>query len=591
MPRKRRTLPRAPRLKIILPTLPTACRASGWVKGKRPGVYWCDIDRRSAEPRPAEPLWLCDPLHILALTRDGAGHGWGRLLQWRDADRRVHRWAVPARLLVGDGQELAAALADRGLTLAGGRARAKLLDYLAQARPGQFARCVQRTGWAGRAFVLPDEVIGDADGEPVVFQAPSPEGAKFATAGTAEGWRQSVAAACVGNSRLTFAVSVALAGPCVGLIDAEPGGFHLYGGTSAGKSTALRVAASVWGGPAFVKSWRMTANGLEGVAAVHTDTLLPLDELGELGARDAAPVAYSLANGAGKARARTDGAARAPATWRVLFLSSGEVQLADLIGEAGGRTRGGQEVRFAAIPADAGAGLGLFDRLPEGMTAGQFADTLKDATAADYGHAGRHWLEYLTANHADARAALRGLRDGIAEELTPPDAAGAVRRVAHRFALVAAAGELASAAGVTDWPEGEATAAARACFAAWLGQRGTAGAPEPVAMLRQVRQFLEAHGDSRFTPLDGAAPAHGTRDRAGFRRTLPDGTAEFLILGEVWRGEVCKGFDARAVTDAVAAVGALKLDSAGGRTRVERLPGIGRQRVHVVTAALWEAAP
>lgn len=58
-----------------------------WVKGKRPGIYWCDLDRRSAEPRPAEPLWLCDPLHILALTRDGTGHGWGRLLQWRDQDR------------------------------------------------------------------------------------------------------------------------------------------------------------------------------------------------------------------------------------------------------------------------------------------------------------------------------------------------------------------------------------------------------------------------------------------------------------------------------------------------------------------------
>jgi putative DNA primase/helicase len=562
-----------------------------WRRGWKSGVYWLGIDDRSGKPK--EPLWLCDPLRILALTRDGTGHGWGRLLEWQDQDRRVHRWAVPARLLVGDGMELAAALADRGLTLANGRARAKLLDYLAQARPGQFARCVQRTGWAGRSFVLPDEVIGDAGGEPVVFQAPSPEGAKFAVAGTLAGWRREVAAACVGNTRLTFAVCVALAGPVLGLLDAEPGGFHLFGPTSAGKSTALKVAASVWGPPAFVKSWRMTSNGIEGVAAVHTDTLLCLDELGELGARDAAQVAYSLANGSGKTRARTDGAARAPATWRVLFLSTGEIQLADLIGEAGGRTRGGQEVRAAAIPADAGAGLGLFDRLPAGMTAGQFADSLKDGAGAHYGRAGRRWLEYLTSHYAEARDALRQLRDGFAEELVPNDAAGAVRRVAHRFALIGAAGEVASAAGITGWPVGEAQRAARACFRVWLDARGTAGAPEPLAMLRQVRRILERDGESRFSPLhpDGTADsqAFGTRDRLGFRRSVEGGT-EYLVLREQFRQEIAAGFDAAAVAAALAAVGALKLDSDGAKTRKEYLPGLGRQRVYVITPRIWDAA-
>lgn len=227
------------------------------------------------------------------------------------------------------------------------------------------------------------------------------------------------------------------------------------------------------------------------------------------------------------------------------------------------------------------------------MTAGQFADTLKDATAADYGHAGRQWLEYLTANHADARAALRELRDGIAEELTPADAAGAVRRVAHRFALVAAAGELASAAGVTDWPAGEATAAARACFAAWLGQRGTAGAPEPLAMLRQVRRILERDGEARFVPIrsDGSdGQALAVRDSLGFRRSVEAGT-EFLVLREAFRSELCAGFNPDAVARALADAGALKLDSDGAKTRKEYLPGIGRERCYDITAAVWGASP
>lgn len=277
----------------------------------------------------------------------------------------------------------------------------------------------------------------------------------------------------------------------------------------------------------------------------------------------------------------------------ILFLSSGEVQLADLIAEAGGRTRGGQEVRFAAIPADAGRVLGLFDRLPEGMTAGQFADALKDATAADYGHAGRQWLHYLTAHHAEARDALRVLRDGVAEELTPADAAGAVRRVAHRFALVGAAGELAAAAGVVDWPAGEATAAARACFAAWLGQRGTAGAPEPLAMLRQVRRILERDGEARFAPIrsDGSdGQTLAVRDRLGFRRVTDAGT-EFLVMREAFRSELAAGFNPDAVAAALADAGALKLEPGGGRTRREYLPGIGRERCYVITPAVWGAEP
>jgi putative DNA primase/helicase len=223
------------------------------------------------------------------------------------------------------------------------------------------------------------------------------------------------------------------------------------------------------------------------------------------------------------------------------------------------------------------------------MQPAAFADSLKDAAAAHHGHAGRRWLEYLTSHYAEARDALRQLRDGFAEELAPNDAAGAVRRVAQRFALIAAAGELAAAAGITDWPVGEAQRAAASCFAAWLGQRGTAGAPEPLAMLRQVRQFLEAHGESRFTPLDDD-PKRDTVNRAGFRRSVESGT-EFLVLREAFRSELSAGFDVAAVAAALAAVGALKLDSDGAKTRKEYLPGIGRERCYVITPAVWGASP
>lgn len=40
-----------------------------------------------------------------------------------------------------------------------------------------------------------------------------------------------------------------------------------------------------------------------------------------------------LANGSGKARATRDGSARKSAHWRLLFLSSGEIGLADKVAE------------------------------------------------------------------------------------------------------------------------------------------------------------------------------------------------------------------------------------------------------------------
>jgi putative DNA primase/helicase len=106
------------------------------------------------------------------------------------------------------------------------------------------------------------------------------------------------------------------------------GGLNFFGPSSAGKTTLLQAAASVWGrgaSPGYIRTWRATANGLEGAAAGATDTALVLDEFGVVEARDAAAAFYGLANGSGKARAARDGSLREPKSWRVLILSSGEI--------------------------------------------------------------------------------------------------------------------------------------------------------------------------------------------------------------------------------------------------------------------------
>ena len=91
---------------------------------------------------------------------------------------------------------------------------------------------------------------------------------------------------------------------------------HFRGVSSEGKTTALRVAATVWGEPGRLERWRTTANALEGVALAHNDNLLCLDELKELDPRQAGGVAYMLA---GKRRGQPHRGTRPRLTWRPPF--------------------------------------------------------------------------------------------------------------------------------------------------------------------------------------------------------------------------------------------------------------------------------
>ncbi|MEW9624690.1 DUF927 domain-containing protein [Rhodanobacter geophilus] len=556
---------------------------------QRAGVYWCDVarDKDGTITGQAAPVWICSPLTVSAMTRDAQGSEWGRLLVFPDRDRRTHRWTMPMRMLAGSGEELRGELLAEGLTItSSSRDRMKLVDYIQGERPDVTAQCVKRTGWHGDVFVLPRETFGDTDAEPVLFQAATMDGVTLGQHGTLDGWREEVAARCTGNARLVLAICAGFAGPCLGLLGMAGGGIHLRGGSSTGKTTALLVAASLFGSPDYLRTWRHTDNGLEGVAGMHSDLLLVLDEIGELAPKIAGQTAYMLANGQGKGRAARDGSPRALTTWRTLFLSSGEVALSDLVTQAGGKVRAGQEVRVIDLPADAGAGLGLFDRVPDGMTAGAFADALKSASAKHYGHALPAFLRALVADPATAREALTSLRDSIAAELAGDDAAGQVRRVAQRFALVAAAGELATAYRLTGWETGEAQRAASVCFAAWLAGRGTAQASEPMAMVDQVRAFLSAHGESRFTDWNADDRSPRTINRAGFRKAGTDGPT-YYVEAESFKRELCNGFDAGAVAKALADAGALEVGGDGRLTRKTRLPDDRCTRVYVITPALW----
>jgi putative DNA primase/helicase len=134
--------------------------------------------------------------------------------------------------------------------------------------------------------------------------------------------------------------------------------------------------------------------------------------------------------------------------------------------------------------------------------------------------------------------------DAELKKWCPKDATGQVQRVARRFLLCAAAGELATRWGILPWAEGEALAGIKKCFDAWVESRGgvASEAHEDAAAIRQVTLFLEKHGASRFHDLDDDASPSRIVERAGLR-ALKDNQTVYYVLPEVFRAEVCKGLN------------------------------------------------
>lgn len=422
--------------------------------------------------------------------------------------------------------------------------------------------------------------------ERIIYQADGAAEDPYRVGGDLDSWQLDLAGHAVGNSRLAFAISAAFAGPLLYPCEAEGGGFHFRGGSSIGKTTALQVAGSVWGGRDFIRTWRATSNGLEGTAMMHCDTLLLLDEMGQCEGREVAASAYMLANGQGKTRAARNGAARRAARWRTIFLSTGELGLADKIAEdgKGRRAAAGQEVRIVDIPADAGAGLGIFEDLHGFPSADAFARHLKSVAGEHFGHASHAFLSRLAADFDTIAPKVKTFAERFTAKHCPANADGQVSRVAARFALVAAAGEMATAFGVLPWQAGEASKAAARCLADWIAERGGIEPAEEREHVAAVRRFLELHGNSRFEAMGTLAPKDGYGapieqkiiNRAGFRRLEDDsyaGETEFIFLPEVWKSEVCAGLDPTAVAKTLAKRGMLKPGSGGKLQNFQRVPG------------------
>ncbi|MCM3680240.1 DUF927 domain-containing protein [Sphingomonas paucimobilis] len=546
------------------------------------GLYFVEGENRR--------IFLSGRIKVLARTRDIGSEGWGLLLSWRDDDGVEHRWSMPRAMLAGDGAAIREELLTRGLQLATEpKPKALFLKFLASVDTPARARAVTQVGWSSGAFVLPHVTFGEADNERVILQNTDARTHEYKSAGTLESWQDQVAAPCQGNSRLVFALSAAFVGPILGPTHEEGGGVNYVGPSSCGKTTAIVAAASVWGPKKFMRNWKTTGNGLEGVAVQHSETLLCLDELNSAD-KDIGNIVYMLGNGQGKQRATRTAGARAVATWNVMLLSTGEATLKAVMKEAKQTgTMAGQEVRFLDVPADAGAGMGAFEKINGAESPEAFSRMLKGAAYENYGCASIAYLEELVAIRDTIGDVISNTIKAFISKFVIPGSDGQVFRGARRFGLVAAAGELAIALGILPWPRGEAFGAAGVMFDAWIGQRGGVGSAEDRNILETIKSFLQANGDSRFSPCvtDDGQQRRTVIDRAGFYRTVQVGAAdvrEYLFLPQPYKA-LFGSMDLKHVNKVLIAAGILRPDAAGKSSQSVRIPEFGQARCYVISGA------
>lgn len=375
-----------------------------------------------------------------------------------------------------------------------------LAEYLLKMKAPR-KQLVRKTGWTqtneGRYyFVRPDKVIGDGDNQEIVYQSNSEEPAPIIRHGTFKDWQERVSKYAPYSSRIVFAMSAEFSAPLLELASGLGSQlFHFVGTSSCGKSTALEMASTIEGDLKGGKlpNWDTRKGGLENSCLDANDGIFFLDEIGVCDKpREIPNWIYTICHGMGAVRANSNMTAKARRTWTLLGLSTGEVGLREIAVINNANTHTGQEIRLANIPADVGAGFGIFEYVPpEFESSFRFVEYLKTERERNNGHALDIFLERLVSLRNENEPELRAFLDSKIREFVEANTVTQyhpqIKRVCRYFGLVAVGGALASGAfdnylgagnittwknGGNDWKQSDAWRCAQTCFKAWLNDHG-----------------------------------------------------------------------------------------------------------------------
>lgn len=527
-----------------------------YVDKRREGLYWVEpkLDNSTNEILEKES-WLSTLVNVVGVGEDDAERY--LILAWTPEGTDKERIeAIPLRD-IGEKEGWARMKSGGMLITAKSGLRSLLADHLQRSGNRELWSIANATGWQYGAYIMPDASIIGRPERPVLFNGRSAAAKGYCVKGTVESWKGSVAKLAYRNPSMMLGIACALSAPLIGLAGADGFGVHLFGGSSAGKTTTANAASSVYGEPDALKlTWYSTALGLVNEAAAHNDGFMPLDEIGQGGNRRAvAESAYALFNGVGKIQGAKEGGNRDLKRWRAMAFSTGEIDLESYIRADGGKINAGQLVRLLNVPISKAT---EFHGYADGKA---HADAMKDGYQNNFGAIGRRWIAYL-AEHREQ--AVKIVRDSERRwlSLLPPEASEQVRRVASRFAILDAALRLSS--DLTGWDESVSHDALLHSFNAWVSEFGM-GNREAKAWVEQATAFLQQFGLSRYLPYPDSDPRDlPIKNLAGYRVTnRTTDVIAFHTWPTVFKDEIAAGANYTAFAQALADAGMLDKPSKG----------------------------
>lgn len=250
--------------------------------------------------------------------------------------------------------------------------------------------------------------------------------------------------------------------------------------------------------------------------------------------------------------------------------------------EGGQTAKAGQTVRMVDIPAN--RAFGAWDNLHSYASGTAMSDALNHAVSRHHGMVGRIFIERLSEDAQPLSSMYEEFKaDPCFAEISSN---GQQKRVAARFALLAMAGELATAHGLTGWHPGDAMNAAAEIFSDWCRAQGP-GNRESRDVLAATNAFIERHGDSRFSDADSKDVS--VRDRAGWWHTTSNGR-EYLLTSAGMH-EVLADFDFSRGLKLLQEAGVLPPSGADGKSSTSMMiRAMGaKKRVYRINTAKLES--
>ena len=515
------------------------------------GVWWINVRTdKDGDIVEAEPLLLSDPIDIIGTGQDNDG-AYYRIIKFKDKITRQQKTAALPQAEIADGK-CWGRLGFYGLSIESSPTkRRKLADYLQKEGSQKAFTITDRAGWHEDSYIMPSgETITATDKDPaIIYNGDTSQAKAYQPNGGLTDWQQNIARYAVGNSRLCLALGASFAAPLLSLLNEESGGFHLMGDSSDGKTTAAKVALSVWGKPSgSLLSWSGTKIGFSNTAAARNDGLLVLDEIGQASPHVIGDTVYSVMNGINKVQGAKQGGNRALTRWKVMMFSTGEKTPDSILKHNKGDWNAGQAARLPSIRA--AAQYGIYDTLHGFEDGALLSEHIAQSTEKYHGVAGRLFIQQLLDDLEQAKQ--QATERMAAFMATIPELSGQARRVAKRFAIAAAALELA--APVTGLPVGVGMAGVKKCFDEWLEANG-AGKHEDRRIIEQAEDFIAQYAlGTRFMEWSDKST---NKDHAGYRKQEGE-KLELWVIRRVFADEIAQRFDESKVCRVLADNGLLK---------------------------------